>query len=291
MAVSVASDTACLGRFQVDHPGTALIYMAEDALAQVRERIQGLCAHRNLSMERLDLYAIDAPSLRLDTASDQQRLARTIEHVKPRLLLLDPLVRLHHCDENSAQDMSRLLGFFRELQRTFSMAVVLVHHAGKKNRSHTGQALRGSSDLHAWTDSSAYLSRKTGGILLTVEHRSQSAPQPMMLNLVTDPRGNAAHLEPAPNTSPDMQTHEDQPLFAAVQKLIRNAATPLTRTQIRNSLRVKNQTLGHALVHLQTCGHIRRTPQGWVPLCEGKSDQNPPADLNNQDCLPLLEHR
>lgn len=279
MAVSVASATPCLGRFPVLHPGPTLLYLAEDALAQVRERIQGFCAHRNLPMEHLDLYVIDAPCLRLDTETDQQRLVGAIERVQPRLLLLDPLVRLHRCDENSAQEMSRLLGFFRQLQRTFAMAVILVHHASKKNRAHPGQALRGSSDLHAWTDSSAYLARKPPGILLTLEHRSQAAPQPMLIHLVANQDGQAPHLELAAEPSALCTQPPEPSLSQAVQHLLESAHSPMTRTQIRNTLRVKNQTLGQALVHLQACGNIRKTPRGWIPRTEDIPAQ-PPSPLN-----------
>lgn len=291
MAVSVASATPCLGRFPVLHPGPSLVYLAEDALPQVRERIRGICAHRSLPMERLDLYVIDAPCLRLDSEADQQRLVEAVERVNPRLLLLDPLVRLHRCDENSAQEMSRLLGFFRQIQRTFAVAVILVHHASKKNRAHPGQALRGSSDLHAWTDSSAYLARKPAGILLTLEHRSQAAPEPMSIHLVTSHDGLSPHLELAPETSPQCTASPEPSLSNAVQNLLNAAPTPMTRTQIRNTLRVKNQTLGQTLVHLQDSGCIRKTPRGWTPCMQDIPTQPPASPLNlaNQEHLPFLQ--
>ena len=37
MAVSVASQTPCLGRFTVENPGMVLIFLAEDDLTDVRE--------------------------------------------------------------------------------------------------------------------------------------------------------------------------------------------------------------------------------------------------------------
>jgi RecA-family ATPase len=100
LAVSVASSTPCLGRFAVDDPGTALVYLAEDALPLVRGRIADLCLHRGLALAALDLLVITAPSLRLDLPADQARLRATLARHKPRLLVLDPLVRLHRLDEN-----------------------------------------------------------------------------------------------------------------------------------------------------------------------------------------------
>lgn len=99
MAVSVASGTPCLDRFAVKQSGPALVFMAEDAMSAVRTRVKALCLKRNLDLSDLDLYAITAPSLRLDLARDQERLNATLASFQPRLLLLDPLVRLHRLDE------------------------------------------------------------------------------------------------------------------------------------------------------------------------------------------------
>ena len=140
MAISVASGTPLLARFQVHDPGPSLVYLAEDALPQVRERIAGICAHRRIDLPSLNLHVITSPAVRLDSLGDQKRLATTIERLAPKLLVLDPLVRLHRIDENSSGEMSNLLGYLRELQRRHSNAIVLVHHMSKRVRAHLGQA-------------------------------------------------------------------------------------------------------------------------------------------------------
>jgi RecA-family ATPase len=66
-------------------------------------------------------------------------------------------VRLHRIDENVSGDVAPLLAFLRELQRRHAIAVVLVHHAKKgAGTMRAGQALRGSSEFHAWGDSNLY---------------------------------------------------------------------------------------------------------------------------------------
>ena len=52
-----------------------------------------------------------------------------MERIEPRLLVLDPLVRLHGVDENAVADIAPILGFLRYLQRRFGTAVLLVHHS------------------------------------------------------------------------------------------------------------------------------------------------------------------
>lgn len=275
MALSVASATPCLGRFEVKAPGPALIYLAEDALADVRARIDSLCRHRSLDIARLDLSVITAPSLRLDLAQDQRRLDATLAAVRPRLLLLDPLVRLHRLDENSAGDVARLLGFLREMQRRHQTAIALVHHTSKKRRSQPGQALRGSSDLHAFGDSNAYLARRRSRLLLTLEHRAAPSPEPLEVELASLPDGSAAHLQ----ACPPQPGEASAPLADRAWAVLRHSRRPLTRTELRRRLRVNNQRLGQALDRLSRLGRAVRTPQGWAPtpapasLPEGEDGQ------------------
>jgi hypothetical protein len=260
MALSVASGSPCLGQFAVKRPGPALIFLAEDALPAVRGRIEALCTHRQIHISSLDLYVITAPSLRLDLTQDQKRLKATVEAFKPRLLLLDPLVRLHRLDENSATDISNLLGFIREMQRCYDTAIVLVHHLSKRHYAQPGQALRGSSDLHAFGDCNAYLVRRKDHIILTLEHRAAKPPDPIALELLSQPDGSAAHLEIA---YPDNIT-ADLSLNERILDLLRLAHKPMTRTTIRKHLKCNNQRLGKILLDLDEQGLILRTSAGWV---------------------------
>jgi hypothetical protein len=258
LAVSVASGTACLGRFEVDTPGPALVYLAEDSLAQLRDRVTQLCTHRGLSLPSLDLHVVTAPSLRLDLERDQLALDHTLHALQPRLLVLDPLVRLHRLDENSAADISRLLGFLRELNRRHNLALVIVHHMAKRSRRDLGQALRGSSDLHAWYDSACYLVRQPDQRLrLSVDHRAAPAPQPLLLRLAGG-NGHPCRLEIHGTDA------EPMPLAEAVRAELRRAGYPMSRTALRQTLRVNNARLGEALLTLENRRLVVRCPDGWT---------------------------
>jgi len=151
IALSVASGTRALDAFDVDDEGAVLLFMAEDAAAIVKSRLNGMCAHRGLDLGDVPLHVITAPALRLDRERDQARLRDAARRCAPRLLLLDPFVRLHRIDENDAGEVSALLGYLRELQRELDLAVLVVHHARKNGSAvQPGQSLRGSGDLHAW---------------------------------------------------------------------------------------------------------------------------------------------
>ncbi len=108
-----------------------LLYAAEDALHVVRRRLEGICAAAGCDLKDLDVHVITAATLRIDQAADRERLEYTIAHLKPRLLVLDPFVRLHRIDENASGEVAPLLAYLRTLQRQHELAVLVVHHAPK----------------------------------------------------------------------------------------------------------------------------------------------------------------
>lgn len=261
MALSVASGTACLGRYHVVEPGGALVYLAEDSPEDLRERTQALSRHRGLALGKLDLHAITSTSLRLDLVQYRARLFKTVALLRPRLLLLDPLVRLHNRNENDATEISELLSYLRDLQRQFEVAVVLVHHTRKSGapQGQAGQSLRGSGDLWAWSDSLLYLRRSAKNLLLSMEHRAAPAPDPVSLRLV-DTDEERVHLEVVAGYSD--KRNGEPPLKEAVLEAL-GANQVMTRAQLRARLSVKNERLGEVLLTLETQGRIERGARGW----------------------------
>ena len=259
MALSVATGTPCLGKYAVPEPGTVLVYLAEDALVVVRERIEGMAWHRGLDLDRVEVHVIAAPVLRLDQERDRMRLWETTRRLRPRLLVLDPLVRLHGIDENRAGDVAELLAYFRSLQRELGLSVVLVHHT-RKNAADgvaAGQGLRGSGDIHAFGDSNLYLQRAKDHLILSSEHRAARASAPVYLELVAaDVR--TAHLEVIAELPNEMDRGLQERLLALLA-----GGQVLTRTSLRESLAVKNERLGEMLESLERAGQISHTPKGW----------------------------
>ena len=255
LAVSVASATPCLGQFRVRRPGPALVYLAEDRLDVVRERLEALTAARGLLFGGLDVLVITTPAMRLDLAEHGRRLQATLEIHQPRLLVLDPFVRLHRADENSAQEVAAILASLRELQRRFHLAIAIIHHTRKNaGARQMGQALRGSGDFHAWADSALYLSHEKNGLKLTIEQRAAPAPEPVFVRLADDP----PHPVVAPPENGSSPTLQDR-----IMDTLKRSPDPVPRTALRRLLAVQNQRLGEDLHKLETLGRIRRTALGW----------------------------
>ena len=275
LAVAVAAGVPCLRRFETDQPGPVLMFAAEDAGHIVRTRLQGIAQAAGADFETLDIAVIDVPTLRLDHRNDRQRLQETMERIEPRLLVLDPLVRLHGVDENAVADIAPILGFLRDLQRRFGTAVLLVHHARKSGATRPGQALRGSSELHAWGDSNLYLRRRDKQIVMTVEHRAAPGLNDIEVELADHGQGLALRLcraVPA-EAAPEPETPEQR-----IVQALADAETPLSQRQIRERAATRPATVGAALEKLIREHRVECAPGGGYRLAG--------AGKHRQDLLP-----
>jgi len=260
LAVSVAAGVPCLRRFAVPRAGRVLLFAAEDALHIVRRRIEGICSAAGLLLADLDIQVITAPTVRLDLEADRRNLAQTVATLQPRLLILDPFVRLHRIDENASGEVAPLLAYLRELQRRHAVAVLVVHHAKKGgNGVRAGQALRGSSEFHAWGDSNLYLRRIGDDLSLSVEHRAAPSMTPIPIELAQ--RGTALALEVVDRRDP--ATPPPSSLDERISATLASADGSLPFADLRACCRVRAATLYQRLAVLIATGRIAKTDDGY----------------------------
>jgi hypothetical protein len=247
LAVAVAAGTRCLRRFVVANPGRVLLYPAEDALHVVRRRLEGICTAAGVSLAELDVQVITAPSLRLDLEADRIRLEETVARLKPRLLVLDPFVRLHRIDENVSGDVAPLL----------------AHHAKKgAGAMRAGQALRGSSEFHAWGDSNLYLRRDSNDrIVLTMEHRAAAAMPGIALELIQ--RGNALALEPVQSDHQPERRVEPTPVDQRIAAALVDSQQPRPFAELRAACRVRTTTLYERLAAMIAADIVVKSADGY----------------------------
>lgn len=259
LAVAVASGAPCLRRFPTHRSGPVLMFAAEDALHVVRERLEGISAAAGVDFDTLPIHVITAPTLRIDLKNDRKRLRETVTAIAPRLLILDPFVRLHRADENVCSEVAPLLAYLRELQRCFHTAVLLVHHSKKGGHARAGQALRGSSELHAWGDSNLYLRREGDLLALTIEHRAAPSPPPLALELHTEADALALRIREAPAQQPPTNR---SPLERVVEALHKSPG-PMTRRALRDACRMRAATVGETLAELVANGRVVEDVSGY----------------------------
>lgn len=267
ISVAVATGLDALGCYKTHLPGPVLFYGAEGSISALRSRFDGLALARGFDINSLDVHLLDTPVVQLDSPADLRRLCMAIELCQPRLLVLDPFVRLMGgVDENSSSEVSAVLGSLRTIQRTYNLAVLVVHHARKSPATHPAQAFRGSSDFAAWSDSNLFLARRPKHLLLTLEHRSARSPEPVPLRLEQNPAPHLVTIQQGP-AAPE-QT-ESSLLEKTIAQELATVARPLSTVDLRNRLRRRKTDVIEALDRLRTAGVVRRTAAGWLLIVSG----------------------
>jgi len=272
LALSVATGTPALDRYEVPRPGPVLLFAAEDPPKALRSRLEGLCSRRNLRIESIPVNLILASSLRLDTLDDQARLAETVSRYRPRLLVLDPFVRLHRIDENRALEVSGVLAYLRQLQREEHVAILVVHHARKAGAesAQAGLSLRGSGDFYAWGDAYLYLRRKRANLEMIVEHRNAPRPDPVDLVLQTDGPPHLAVVPHEEKSEPSLD-----PIKGRILDVLSAAQALMTQETLRAELRVRLERVVGALRDLEREGRVLRRSGGWILPTNGNGTHSP----------------
>lgn len=122
-----------------------------------------------------------------------------------------------------------------------------------------GQALRGSSEFHAWGDSNLYLRRQAEELTLAVEHRAAPSIPPVTLELAQ--RGTALALEVVGRRSPvtPVPTSLDERITTTLAK----ADQPLPFADLRSRCRVRAATLYERLAALAASGCVVKAENGY----------------------------
>jgi hypothetical protein len=260
LALAVGTGLPALGRFPVRRTGPVLFFGAEDDQPALRTRFEALARARGARLEDAHVYLLDVAELRIDLREHVARLERTIERLSPVLVVLDPFVRIARVDENSATEVSAVLGSLRTIQRQNGTAILLAHHMRKSPAGHLGYQLRGSGDFAAWYDSGLYLARRDGDLVLTIEHRGAPTPPPIRLHLAEGADPHLAVVDAAPPAAAE----EPDSLRAALLARLERSPRPVTTVELRDALHRRKQDVVVALEALARDGLVARERGGWV---------------------------
>lgn len=241
LALSLTLGRPFLG-FRVPYQRVVLYVAAEGSLWGLGQRIDALAAALGVTRHQArGLILSRSPRLFLNERLDLDRLHRTVLSVRPDLVVLDPLVRLHSLDENLTRDMARLLGDLRELQRDAATTLLICHHYGHAKDGRAGHnALRGSSDIPAWLDYGIFVSwkdqaRRHGGLAFL--HRDIESPEPMDVEFTLS-EGRAQFRVLGTSTGPGESTRADR-----IRAALREHPTGLAKTPLATKAKVSPKVI------------------------------------------------
>jgi len=148
-AISVASGDHFL-RYYPTVSGP-VVYVDEESSLEAFNMRQAMLRNGNgLDLETLPFWVGVKQAFLLDHKGALNELINLLKPIKPLLVVLDALIRLHRGDENSAKDMQREIG----------CAIILIQHQRKEGLFRNRRdVVRGSSELTAWPDSVITLDR------------------------------------------------------------------------------------------------------------------------------------
>lgn len=128
--------------FNIDSKHKVLMFSAEGGYYPNRDRFHKMCS--GLEINAADKFKISFDSrLKIDHDKDYEGIQEQICDFEPDVLIIDPFIKFHNQDENSAQAMSNVLERLRYLIEDYSISLILVHHLGKE----TNAGARGSSAI------------------------------------------------------------------------------------------------------------------------------------------------
>lgn len=181
MALDVAHGRSFLGQFETTK-SNVLIVQTEVSHASFQDRVRML--NQDDDLESSNVFILESNRLRIDSDGDLELLEEEIKKRDIGLLILDPLYTLHRGDENSAEQMGKILGGLNKVVNETNVACLLVHHQGKRHESseagQVSQRHRGSSAISDVPDGSISIAKRSENeIRLSFEFRNRESPQPI----------------------------------------------------------------------------------------------------------------
>ncbi len=137
-------------------PLKVLFVQEEGNDADIRNRIRSTIGD---NPNHTELFWSIRNGVRLDSGANLDVIEEVIDYNRIDVLILDPMQRLHACDENSSSEMAQVWANIIRLQLKFPrLAIIIIHHFTKSsNIEHRWNALRGSSRLAGEVDFGFFL--------------------------------------------------------------------------------------------------------------------------------------
>ena len=167
LAISIASGQDFAG-FKVPEAKKVLYLLAEGGYYPNRDRLKKMAPNIDANL------ILGHPTYLPISSSDYyDYLYELVKEDNPDVLILDPLIRFHDVDENSASQMSDVLGKIRTMMAELKLSVILVHHTGKV----ASRGGRGSSAIIGEYDSCIEISNSDdSNTLLKFDMRHVETP-------------------------------------------------------------------------------------------------------------------
>ena len=124
-------------------------WLAAEGQEDMRKRVQAYCIHSRIDPKDLPMEFIDETPNFLESPDVKAVIKQMRAKGKFDIIIIDTLAQvMAGGNENSGEDMGKVLAYCRELSRLTGAMVILIHHSGKDE----SRGARGWSGLRAAAD-------------------------------------------------------------------------------------------------------------------------------------------
>lgn len=185
--------TGLFGKFAIPKQRRVLFLQSENSAGAVQRRFRKmLFEHKEYrtALKNIYYFNVNEEIRKTGEFTDlafMDEIRQAIEQNSIDVLIIDPLISYHGCDENDNAEMRRSLDKITELISSTGIAVIMVHHTGK-NGDLTG---RGATAIKDWSGTVVGLSKaedkfqkKNGELVIDVcvpKNRNYPEPQPFKI--------------------------------------------------------------------------------------------------------------
>lgn len=291
LAFSVATGADFLGTFRVADPGPVLYIQEEDPAPTLKNRSAKIWVNKSTDKFELVHTPEEAGLYWLPPEQDQlfdpdvnayiqqgfiisneawqiwldETLSQGMDGRPYKLLIIDTLMMTAgEVDENRSQEMTtKIFKPLKTLSRKHNVAIIIIHHMGKSERSRPGQRMLGAVANHAWAEDSIYLSRSgLKDIRIDLESKTIPASTYRMTeiqNVWWTPR-----IEPW-RPDEDEEGENARPVRQRVRRVdpiieqLKESATAMSTAELAISLNKSRSTIHKQCSKLLDQGKIQRT--------------------------------
>jgi len=178
LAVEIARGGQWLGHFDTTR-GTVLYFDEESSLSLLKHRFKRVLGAKELIDSQLDIHLAVGTGVCFNDPKYIEYVRALIKTIKPAVVIIDSLIRVHRAEENSAKEMSRIFATIKDLVREGHCLFIFADHQRKLGnfRSSGDQQLRGSTEKVAFIDTLLSLQRLSGRLI--VEHAKSRFAEPI----------------------------------------------------------------------------------------------------------------
>jgi hypothetical protein len=223
LAVECARGGSWLGQFATT-PGRVLYLDEESSPVLLRYRLTRLLAAKGLSADQLDIYLAVQQGLSFSDPGSVAQLRQLLSRLRPALVILDSLIRVHRAKENDATEMAQVFAEVKALIREFDCAFLFADHHRKLGSFAVSPdlLLRGSTDKAAFVDTLLSLQRKDGTLMVEHSKSRYAEPIPAFVVRIEDTSAEATVVAYGGAAEPVKQAARQEPARAFLAGVLRH---------------------------------------------------------------------